>query len=77
MKYKLVGGGPPRNTTGLHSNYNVHTKDGFQWWHETISHPLDAPDAIPCGAMHRIEWKHTLERDTVSWFPAELIILRG
>lgn len=75
MKYHRISGVVCVHTTGLIPNCEAERRDGFDLY--ATSGPIDAPEAIPGGAMVRIEWPSHIDKQTRAWFPSQHITLRG
>ena len=75
MYKKIIDGGPEPFRTGMPSAIDKGAiRGGFeQLWLD----PIDAPDCMPAGGIHRIEWKSHTQPGVQSWFPSQIISLRG
>lgn len=75
MKYHQIAGTVSTHSTGVLHNCEAAMQDGFDLYES--SGPIDAPEAIPSGAIVRIEWTSHTNKNTRSWFPAHHITLRS
>lgn len=59
--------------TGHPSNLETGVRPAFG--ELMVDYPIDAPEYMPSGAMHLIEWDG-LQPDTRNWFPALSLTIR-